>query len=313
MKKKSPLILGGIFLVLVVIFLVTSINPPEKTKGAEPLFPGEKPDIDKLELYSPVKGRIVVEKQNGIWNITQPIAYKASEAAVEATVNALINTLVDGVVSSRADSQAKFEVGDSTGTSLKAYSKDALVLDAIIGKQSIDLNHTYTRLAGKNDIFLWRGMIKSHVDRDANDWRDRSIYSFNADDIVTVKSVSGKLTKELAIADSLWTYKENGVGKPVAQKNVKDLVALIAGMQCDAFADEKDIPRVAEKQPDTRVTFTVRNGDTHVFDVWSPGEQDAGRYLVRKENGDEVFRFYRYRGAQLVIDYERLKPTAGTE
>ena len=73
MKNKTPLILGGVFIVLVVIFLATSINPPEKSEGAQPLFEGERPDIDKLEMSSKNHGTIVVEEQNGVWNITSPV------------------------------------------------------------------------------------------------------------------------------------------------------------------------------------------------------------------------------------------------
>jgi len=311
MKNKTPLILGGVFLLLIIVFLATSINPPEKSKGADLLFGNERPDIDKLEFNSVKNGTIAIEDINGVWTITKPIEYKASESAVMQTINTLYNILVDGVVSDRKESHAKFEVGDSTGTSLKVYSGGQVILDAIVGKHSIDLNHTYARLTGKNEIYLWRGMLKSHVDRIPNDWRDKTIYSFNAEDLLSLKAVSGTTTKELTLADSLWVYKENGTEMPVVQKNVKDLVNLIALMHCDAFADEHDIPRVAGNEADTRVSFTVRNGDTHTFDVWSPGESDAGRYLVRKENGDEVFRFYRYRGSQIIIDYEKIK--AGEE
>ncbi len=312
MKNRTPLILGGIFLVLVIVFLATSINPPERTKGATPLFKGEKPDIDKLEIVSPTNGRIVVEKQDGIWNITAPVNYRASDASVEVTINTLRDLVVDGVVSSRVESQEKFEVSDDLGAKLKAFSGGDLVLDAIVGKQAVDMSHTYARLAGNNDIYLWRGMVKSHVDRDPSDWRDKTIYSFNDSDIMSISSSSGRTTKTLTLDNNLWVYKENGAEKPVEQQNVKDLVTLIATLRCDAFADERDIPRVASSNPDTRVTFTVRNGDSHTFDIWTPGDQDAGRYLIRKENGDEVFRFYRYRGEQLGVIYDRLKP-AGEE
>lgn len=308
MKSKTPLILGGVFLLLVVIFIVTSINPPERSKGAAPLFKGEKPEIDKIELTSSRHGTIVIEEQNGIWNITAPFKYRASESAVEQSINTMLNIVVDGTVSDRVESQEQYEVNEETGTVLKAYSGGNLVLDAIVGKHSIDLTHTYARLNGTNDIVLWRGVLSQHVTRGADEWRDMSIYSFNPDDIVALRSVEGKNTGELALADSIWAYKENGEEKPVEQDKVKNLVSLIAALRCDAFADEKDIPRVAEKKPDTRISFTVRNGDTHEFDVWTPGDDDAGRYLVRLKDGDEVFRFYRYRGSQLIIDYENIKP-----
>ena len=311
MKNKTPLILGGIFIILVVLFLVTSINPPEKSKGAAPLFEGEKPVIDKLEMTNKNQGRIVIEKQDGIWNIIEPIKYKASESTVEQSITTLLGTVVDGVISSRTESQEQFEVSDSTGTALKVYSGGEIVLDAIVGKNSIDLNHTYARMKDSDDIVIWRGMMTAHVSRPPDEWRDKGIYSFNPDDIVALKAVDGNNTREITLADSLWVYSENGAEKPVDQDSVKELVSLLSSLQCDAFADEKDIPRVAGKEADTAISFTVRNGDTHSFDLWTPGDADAGRYLIRKENGNEVFRFYRYRGAQLIIDYENLKAGAG--
>ncbi|MCD6307955.1 MAG: DUF4340 domain-containing protein, partial [Candidatus Latescibacteria bacterium] len=307
MKNKTPLIMGGIFLLLVVIFFVTTMNPRERSKGAEPLFAGDKPDITRLEFESVKNGRLVIEERNGVWSISEPIEYKASEEAVQQTLTALKNVLIDGVISRRVEVRDKYDVSDSLGTHLKAFAADKLVLDVIVGKNTVDLNHTYARLADSDDITLWRGLLTSHVNRSVDDWRDKTVYSFNPDDILEIRSVTADTTKVLALQDTLWVYTENGTEKPIDQKSAGDLVSLIASLRCDAFADENDIPRVAENEADTGVSFKVRNGDVHSFDVWSPGEKDSGRYLIRKKDGSEVFRFYRYRGSQLVIDYDRLK------
>ncbi|MBT4482810.1 MAG: hypothetical protein HOC71_03930, partial [Candidatus Latescibacteria bacterium] len=82
MKNKTPLILGSIFILLVIVFLITSYNPPDKSKGATQLFDGDKPTIDKIELMSMRNGHIVVEKINDVWDITVPFKYKASDIDV---------------------------------------------------------------------------------------------------------------------------------------------------------------------------------------------------------------------------------------
>ncbi len=83
---------------------------------------------------------------------------------------------------------------------------------------------------------------------------------------------------------------------------------MLASLKCDMFATDDDIPRAASETPDTRVSFTVRNGDTHTFDLWTPKrESDNKRSLVRKLNGDVLYRFYEYRGDYLPINYEKLK------
>lgn len=309
MKSKSTLILGGVFVLLGVIYLVTSYNPREKTKGAIPLFTDVvKPVIDKLEINSTKNGIVVLEKRNSIWYITSPFDYKASNVAVEQTITGMLGISVDGQISSRPEAREKFNVSDSKGISLKAYSSGNLVLDVIIGKHTVDLTHTYARLRDSDEIVIWRGLFARQIDKDADDWRDKNIYSFNADDIMNIKVTSGKDSRELALSDTTWVYTDNDKEKPVEMSKLKQFVNLIATLSCDTFASEDDIPRAAEKEPDTLVSFTVRNGDTHSFHVWTPGEEDNNRYLVREIDGEVLFRFYNYRGSQLIMDYEKLKP-----
>jgi len=307
MKNKTIVILGAVFLLLVALYLTTSLNPPEKTKGAAPLFGGERPDIDKIELNSIRRGHIVLEKRNGLWYLTAPFEYKAFDSDVESMVNELLDTLVDGVVSSRSETRDGYSVGDSTGTSVKVSSAGNLILDAIVGRQSRDIGHSYARRAGSNDVEMWRGMFSQEVIKEADAWRDKMLYSFNRDDIITIAAEEGKTTRMLALPDSLWVYTENGKGKPVDQGKVRNFVALLAELKCDAFASDDDIPRAAEKAPDVTVTFTIRNGDRHSFDLWNADDLFT-KYLVRKTGGNILYRFYKYRGSQLGINYEMLKP-----
>ncbi|MCE5251867.1 DUF4340 domain-containing protein [bacterium] len=307
MKNKTTLMLGGAFLVLVLIFLITSYNPPEETKGATALFPSEKPLIDKFEIKRANGESIVLEKKNSLWYITSPFEYKASDVAIEQTITGLLNIQIDGVVSNRKEAQEKFGVSDSTGISLKAYSNGKSVLDVIAGKNTVDLTHTYVRMANSSDISLWRGLFARQIDKEIDDWRDKTIYSFNPGDILTVSIKQGSIIREAVLQDTTWVYKENGKEKPVDQAKIKQSVNFIATMNCDTFAEGPDIPRAAEKAADTQVTFTVRNGDKHTYDVWTPGENDNGRYLVRKENGDILFRFYRFRGSRIILNYEDIK------
>jgi hypothetical protein len=311
MKNKSTIILGIVFLLLVGIYLLTSLHPKEVTQGATPLFPGTKPEIDKIELNSVSRGHIILEKKNGEWFITTPFEYKAYTSDVKGMIQSLQETMVDGVVSSRPEAQNQYEVSDSTGTSLKVYSAGKLVLDAIVGKQATQLGHSYVRKNGSNDIELWRGMMSQEVIRDADRWRDKTLYSYNREDVTSVVAVEGKKTRTLSRADSLWIFTENGKEMPVDQIKAHRLVDMIAELTCDAFADGNDIPFVAEKSPDIKTTFTVRNGDKLTFDIWKPEEKKRGYYLVRKTGGDIVYRFYQFTGSLIGLTYEKLKPNEG--
>ena len=308
MKNKTPLILGGAFLVLLVIFFITTLHPKEKTQGASPLFKGEKPVLDKIEVINPRGESITVEKQNDVWNITKPITYKASLQVITDVMQGLQDVMVDGVVTSDVSQQQAFGVMDSTSVNIRMYNKGKPILDVLVGHFTPDLSHTYMRERGSKDITIWRGIFPRMVNRALDEWRDRSIFSFNPEDILSLKAVSGKTTRQLTVSDSTWTFTENGKTLPIEQPMAKQLAGMIGNLSCDSFASEDDIPRAANTTPDTRVSFTVRNGDTHTFDLWTPGPQDKGRYLVRTEGGQILFRFQEFRGGFLALSYDKMKP-----
>lgn len=301
------MIMGGAFLLLVVIYFATSYKPREVSTGAQPLFDEPKPDIDRIEIINPNSDDVTLERRNSVWFITSPVEYKAAQNSIEQMLIGLMNTTVDGTISKREEARDKFDVGDK-GITFKAYVGDKKVLDAVVGKHSVELTHTYARLSDSNEITLWRGIFGRQINRDVNGWRDKTIYSFNADDIMTLSAKEGSVTRTLALNDTTWVYTENGKEKPIDQDKVKRLVNLIATLNTDAFGEGEDIPRVANSDYNVEVSFSVRNGDTHTFHVWTPADEGSKRYLVRKLDGDVLFRFFSYRGSQLIIDYEKIKP-----
>lgn len=309
MKNKSTIILGVIFLVLVGIYFMVSYRPREISEGARPLFEEALPEIDKVEFTSASKGRIVLEKQNGEWFVTEPLEYKAFDRDVEMMLDQLADIKIEGIISTRKEARNEYSVGDSTGTLFTAYSGGQPVIEAIVGKHAMHVGHTYARMKGSDEIMMWRGMFSQEVIRGADDWRDKRVYSYNAQDITSVKIEQDGLVRELALEDTIWVYTENGEEKPVDTQNVLRSLGVMANLICDDFGDENDIPRAAAREPDIRVTFKVRNGDVNVYDVWSPQEdENTTRYLMRKENGEFLYRFYQSRGRFITLDYEIMKP-----
>lgn len=311
MKNKTPLILGGVFLALVALYFATSFRPKEVTQGATPVFKDGVPNIDKIEVVNPKGENVTLEKQNEVWNITSPFTYKADPEVIKQVMETLRDTLVDEIVSSSEDRQAHFGVVDSTAIGLKISGGGKVVLDALIGRFTPDLSHTYVRMRDSKDIALWRGVMSRIFNRNLDNWRDRTIFSFNPEDITSIKVSDGRVTNQLSVSDTTWVFTENGKEMPIDQTRAKQIVGLIATLTSDSFGSDEDIPRAGSTQPDTKVSFTVRNGDTHSFDLWSPrSEEDKGRYLVRTEKGDILFRFYELRGSNLKVSYDKLKAGA---
>lgn len=304
MKNKNTLVLGGVFLLLVIVYFATSFRPREVSRGAVSLFAGAVPDIDKIEVNVPRHDDITIEKEGEVWNITKPLRYKASPEVIQEVFSRLGETMIDGVVSSNPAERERFGVSDSSAAHLRMYDGGKVVLDMFIGKHTPDVSHIYARMAGSDDIVMLRGLSGRIAIRELDGWRDRTIYSVNEGDVTSVTVTAGGIVRRLTLADSLWTYTENGKSRPVDQAKTWQAVKIIASLTGEAFAMAEDIPRAGSNPPDARVTFTVRNGDTNAFELWSPRPDDAsGVYLVRSAKGDQLYRFSRQHGDILVLDY----------
>ncbi len=307
MNIKSTLSLAAIFLVLGIVYFATSYRPPEVTKGAALLFEGQNPDIDRIEMDIPGGINIILSRKDGLWNMEKPFEFKADDRYVNNLVTEIQDVYIDGVISNRVERQKEFVVDDTTGVKLRVYSAGKLLYDGVIGRQSSEIGHFYARKAGSKDIEIWRGMLSQEVRRSPNEWRDRTIYRFNVDDIVSISMVEGKITRTLKFENAVWAYSDGGTAKPVDNTKVRNIVGLISNLSGEDFADESDIEEVVKRNFDTTVTFTVRNGDSLTYHVWKPTETYP-RWLFRKEGGDMLYRFYDDYGSLLPIEYKDIQP-----
>ena len=304
-KNTSTLILAAVFLVLGIIYFTTSYRPPEVAPGASLLFEGNNPDIDCIEITLPNHIGIVLTRKNGLWFMDKPFQFKADDRYINNLVTVIQDVYIDGVISNRPEAQQEFQV-DSTGVALKIFSAGNVLYDGVIGKHSQEIGHFYARRAGGRDIEIWRGMLSQDIRRSPDDWRDRTIFSINQDDVLKIEAVEGNNKSTLQFENSVWVYTENGVQKPVDNTRVRSVIGVISNLSAEDFANEDDIQQVVTRNYDMMVTLTVRNGDVLTYHLWNPTEKYT-RWLLRKENGDLLYKFYDTYGNLLSLRYEDLQ------
>ncbi len=304
-KNTSTLILAAVFLVLAVVYFATSYRPPEVSLGASLLFEGQKPDIDRIEMTTPDHIQILLTRKNGLWFMEKPFEFKADDRSINNLITEIQDVYIDGVISNRQEAQREFQV-DSTGVGLKIFSAGNVLYDGVIGMHSQEIGHFYARRAGLKDIEIWRGMLSQDIRRSPNEWRDRTIFSINQDDVLKIEAVEGKNKSVLQFENSVWVYTENGVQKPVDNTRVRSVVGIISNLSAEDFANEEDIQQVVTRNYDMAVTLTVRNGDVLTYHLWKPTETYI-RWLLRKENGDLLYKFYDTYGNLLSLRYEDLQ------
>ena len=124
MKTKQLLILGGVFVVLILVVLLFE-NPfgqseyKKKVQTAMPLFPNfDKAQVAKIEIIAGGE-TTTLAKQDGKWVVTSLDNYPADTEGVEELLTKVSEFKNTQRVSTNPDKQVEFEVESTTGVEAK--------------------------------------------------------------------------------------------------------------------------------------------------------------------------------------------------
>lgn len=232
--KRTTWILAGTVLVLVLLTIVVLRQPGEVNsteESGQALVQYDSAAVDKMEVAGP-NGDVVMEKQGDGWTVVSPVRYRADQGAVTAAIGKGRDIRVRNAISSNPGKQHLFQV-DSSGTLVTMYAGGKEAAAFRVGKPGSSYMETYVRAEGSNDVYLADGMFSYVFNRQAKEWRDKTIYKSEPELIRRVTYRYGDTTFTLAMNDSLWRLD----GDSVSQSAVQGVLTALANLQADDFVD----------------------------------------------------------------------------
>ncbi|HEX4407099.1 MAG TPA: DUF4340 domain-containing protein [Polyangia bacterium] len=289
------------------IIAVVALRQPEKGEGS-----GEKArplaKIDPAALDTLVVTRnghsTTITKDGGKYAVTAPGNFAADETAAKSAFEAVGKLELGDLVSENKAKQAEFDIDDAKGIHVVAEgAKGTKVLaDVIVGKTTG--TGTMVRLAGKDQIWQADAGLRAAVDRDAGDWRDKSITTFAADDaqMLTVKTKDGgvaiaKRGSGKVGADDKWDLvtsvpKIDNVDNSVPA----GIVTTLATWKTNGFSEAKPAETGLDA-PRTTITVALKGGKNVTVLLGNKKSEDEifvktadapQVYLVKKFNAERV-------------------------
>ncbi|HWP83351.1 MAG TPA: DUF4340 domain-containing protein [Bacteroidota bacterium] len=285
--KRSTLILGGLFLLLVVIALLLMQKPGEVSTTeieGSPLLEVDSLSVDKIEISSPSL-KVVLEKKGVEWHIQHPVIYRADQANVGTLIQQLKNLRAKATVSSNPEKQSVFQV-DSTGVWVTLFEKGAEKAKLIVGKMGPTFSETYVRLANSNEVHLAEGIYTYTLNRAVKEWRDRTIASVPRENIKEITYQYGDTTFAIVLRDSVWM-----IGKEKANESeVNSLLSTLSNLTADDFVD---IP----PNPSPRFRTSVSYGGVQLL---LAEVRDQNKYFVRTSTTSQWFEIQPWRANQIL-------------
>jgi hypothetical protein len=312
MKKPIYILLGILLLFVIIYFLLVQKEKrtfsPRKTENFLGL---DSAQVDRIE-FKKFDTKLVFKKLNQRWHITQPESYRADNQAVGRMLSMASHMEVGEIISSNPEKQLLFQVDSLTGTGLDFFSGENLLASVVLGKMSDDYMHAYLRKTNSDDVYLAKSNFAGIANRRIEQWRNRSIFSFEPHQVKEIEFIQGaerfKLTKE----DTLWEISPDPYQKssPTEGQTVEDYIGTLASMKADEFAKAPEIAEVDFEKPQLELKLSFLDG--HEERLFAFRMNEESRYLVRSDQDESIFVLFEYNFKRLAKTTEDFPPQEGT-
>ncbi len=181
------LLVGLVVLVALVVGLYYS-NKQEAAKAAKPksdeppkIISINSTDINKIDLKKKDGSEIALARNaGGDWQITAPKAYPADQDSANALATSAGAVISDRVVEDKASNLANYGL-QSPVLEADVTSNKGKTSKLLLGDDTPTNNGSYAMLQGDPRVFTVASYVKSGLDKNINDLRDKRLLNFEED------------------------------------------------------------------------------------------------------------------------------------
>lgn len=145
-------------------------------------IPDDKDLITQIELSSPTIGKIELSKPSSDWVILNPIKAKADEYAVRSLITTIIEASPERTISDDQVNWAEYGF-ESPTLHVNVTFSGGKRYEMLFGAQNPSKSSYYLRLKDHSKLFLVADTLKTAMEKNTFDLRDKTIMSFAPSDI----------------------------------------------------------------------------------------------------------------------------------
>ena len=262
-------------------------SPADSTKLA---FTLQAEDISSLNISYPADPKsqpIHFEKQNGVWQITQPLQTGADDASMQGILQQLASVRVAQTEPGTPDRLKVFGL-DTPDVVLDFQMKNGTKHMLRLGKKDFTGVSVYAIIDGAKDVALLPESLLASADKPVQDLRDHSVLHFVGPDMTAfdLKNPSGELA---AVKDhDAWKFTKPS-SAPGDLSAIDSLLASVASSRMTTIASETpdNLAQYGLASPGISFTVTDAKGKTATLLV---GKKEGDEYFARDTSRPTIFR-----------------------
>ena len=310
--KKEYVLLVLIILVLSVYLYFRSTDRTLYEIPGVPDLAGD--DITEIDIYRSGAATISLNKKDDQW-VIKPQGFLADTDKVKAMVNHIKKIALTALVSEAKDYN-RYELGDDQKITVKARTGDKLGRDFDVGKTAPSYQHTFVKLAGDANVYHARGNFRSNFDQTVESLRDKTVFSFDKNEITEIQISKGQETltlerKEVSVEpeptqkaekekktttkkETVWLNPEGRVGDA---SKVSALLKALSDLACKKYTEDRK--KVDFKDPLYKVL--LKGLQEYTLSIFAKKSKEAKDYPGVSSLNDDAFELADYQADKIMI------------
>ena len=259
MRFRSTIILVVLLLGLgAYVYWIEYPKAQEEAKK-KTLIDFKADDATEVTLAYPDR-EIALKKVGEEWRLTKPLDTLADTTTVKNLVNAIAECEVKKELTETSGDLSQYGL-DKPLVTVTVKVKDKALPAILVGKNTPVGASTYVERADDKKIVLTNSAFRAGMDKKVNDLRDKTILTYNDDDVQKIQISGADKDIELVRQDGNWRVDkpESWPGDAVT---IRSFLSTLRSMRATDFPPDAatDLATYGLDNPRLRVTVTIGKG-----------------------------------------------------
>jgi hypothetical protein len=246
-------------------------------------------DVDTIKIFRPADTLTVVRGGGDAWAVN---GFRAATQAVTDLFNALKDSSLAELVAQSPTSHAQLGVDSAKGKRLELIKGGQVLLNLVLGDHGPGFEGVYVRRPSEATVYLIHASLSNPVERQLDDWRDKTIATVNPDSVREIRVQRKKGGYTLRHGDGGWRF---AAGAPADSGAVRRLLEQYRNLQAGGFPTPAQADSLSFKRATRRMTLMGQS--TPLADLLF--DSTASWWWARKAEGGTVYRLESWRLDQL--------------
>ncbi len=198
MQKKTLYLIGLLAVLVLLIYLPDMI--PEDRGYPVTLGTIDTASVTRIEIIASDE-QMLLEREGGELVMRQPLALPLENYQAQRLLSTLSDLRVSALTTENEARFVEFALTDTLGIRVKVTAGDQLLADFLVGRESSDYQHSYTRLIGSSQILQMSRNLTSMFKMKASSLFRRELYRVDPKEILLVSTFDHENSNGTIILD----------------------------------------------------------------------------------------------------------------